>query len=121
MAQFSQHELRFFINHLFLPPKLPQEDDHDSRLDDRLLCLVTESLAKFTQLLPAEQRSGAHKVAAAIARLVDCRDPDAKGAVDEAQLLRSLATLSDAESGKPFPSGGFSEARGIFFIHLDAD
>jgi hypothetical protein len=39
------------INHVFLPPKLPQSDDFDSTFDDALLDMVLTSLQDFKHLV----------------------------------------------------------------------
>lgn len=97
MAPFSQANLDFFINHLFLPPKLPQTDDQDVGLDEALLRLVTESLGKFVTHLPLHQQPAAKFALAAIKQITALKDT--KGMVDQAKLLKVLGTLDNAASG----------------------
>lgn len=44
-------DLTYLINHLFLPPKLPQQDDSDSSGRQALLHFVTDSAAAFLETL----------------------------------------------------------------------
>jgi hypothetical protein len=52
----SLEDALYILNHVFLPPKLPQEDDAD-RIRDVVLCrLVYDASLEFTQSLPEIQR-----------------------------------------------------------------
>jgi hypothetical protein len=53
---YNKLNLNYIINHIFFPPKLPQEDDH-SHENDRALCLVLLDSARIYQdsLSMAEQ------------------------------------------------------------------
>lgn len=98
MASFTQDQLEFFGNHLFLPPKLPQESDQDTILDDALLRLVTETLPGFAACLPVRQQQTVQDVFVAINQLAATRD--ANGAVDEEMFLKALGQLNIANTGK---------------------
>jgi hypothetical protein len=43
----NSNDLTYLINHLFLPPKLPQQDDSDSPGAQALLHFITNSAAAF--------------------------------------------------------------------------
>lgn len=112
MASFSRNELDFFINHLFMPPKLPQEDDFDNDLDEALIRLVTETLDGFGADLPSQQQVAVRHVSLAIKQLASSRDVD--GAVEETKLLKALQELIDAALGKDWrlpthPSFAYSQ------------
>lgn len=49
----ARNDLRYIINHVFLPPKLPQQDDHDLELDVALLNEVHAGLTGFLSLANA--------------------------------------------------------------------
>lgn len=46
------HELRYVFNHLFLPPKLPQEDDSSRRCDDELTAELLGAITAFKLVIP---------------------------------------------------------------------
>jgi len=55
--------LRYIINHVFLPPRLPQEDEQTNGVYDKdfaLCCLALRSLEHFISQLPEEQRKKHH-------------------------------------------------------------
>lgn len=100
MAPFSRSEVEFFVNHLFLPPQLPHQDDTNDDLDEALLRLVTVALAAFRADVPSHQRAAVDRVISSIQWLAGLRD--GKEAVSEAKLLEALEKLSDAPRGKYF-------------------
>lgn len=99
MTEFSQKELDFFRYHLFLPPGLPQEDDHDAFLDNALLKLVVGALRDFGDLISQEERPIVCHVSAAIDKLIQTRNTD-DGVVDEEELLDALKEMSEADGRK---------------------
>lgn len=98
MASFSPSEVEFFINHLFLPPKLPHKDDTNNNLDEGLLRLVTVALAAFNADVPSHQKAAVDRVMSSIQWLAGLRD--GKGAVTEEKLLQALNELNGAPPGK---------------------
>ena len=99
----SPEELVFFRNHLFLPPRLPQEDDQQLCLDDALLQLVAGALSDFGGLVTEELRSIVLHVHAAILQLIEMRNTT-QGTVDEQQLFKGLEKMSKADHrGYPPP------------------
>ena len=53
----EQLALTYIINHVFLPPKLLQTDDHSPAMDAALMAQVLVSLKEFKACLPLEERS----------------------------------------------------------------
>jgi hypothetical protein len=53
---FSLKELLYMLNHVFLPPKLPQEDDTETDCDIALCCLVYQASREFTSFLSQPQQ-----------------------------------------------------------------
>ncbi len=49
-------DLDFIINHVFLPPKLPQKDDSDDTKNVYLLVKLREALESFQAHIPEQQR-----------------------------------------------------------------
>lgn len=101
-SPFPCDPLGYIINHLFLPPGLPQQSDHDKKLDDALLQFVTESLPDFAACLPTHQHQIVQDVLAAIKHLAASRD--AYGEVDEVRLLKAMGEFNThATAGKCLP------------------
>ena len=48
--------LGYLIDHVFLPPKLPQEDDECPKNSEALINVCLTTLSEFTHCLPAEER-----------------------------------------------------------------
>ncbi|KAF3771137.1 hypothetical protein M406DRAFT_225273, partial [Cryphonectria parasitica EP155] len=101
----------FFVNHMFLPPKLPQENDYDPNLDKALLRLVAEALTSLTGSLPSEQRSDVKNFVAAVSCQI--RSHNANGAVDGAKLLEAFGDLRDAATGTAIPLHIIAQNAGV--------
>lgn len=95
---FTETETNFFIHHLFLPPKLPQADDHDPELDSALLRLVADAATTFADLVPQDQQPAVRLVSTAISQLSASRD--ANGAVDADGFLQTLKSLNTTALGE---------------------
>ncbi|KAK3987321.1 hypothetical protein QBC44DRAFT_400356 [Cladorrhinum sp. PSN332] len=50
--QLDQDQLRYLINHVFLPPKLPQSDDSKPGSDEVLVAAFCSALRRFCELQP---------------------------------------------------------------------
>ena len=50
------NELDYFINHIFLPPKLPQKHDSDAAREHALCVFMRKCTNQFLSLLPASQK-----------------------------------------------------------------
>ena len=86
-------EWTFIINHVFLPPKLPQSDDSNTKHEKFLLKTTFNALVKFRIFIADDQR-----------RVVDCASEmirnfeltlDASGAINGDQLELALNVLRD--------------------------
>lgn len=51
----SRKELRYIVNHVVLPPELPQEDDSSVSYDNVLLRLVHTTAVSFASRLSADE------------------------------------------------------------------
>lgn len=52
----SLKDILYVLNHVFLPPKLPQEDDARPDYDIALCSLVYNASLEFSPILPESQR-----------------------------------------------------------------
>lgn len=95
---FSQDEVDFLINHLVLPPRLPQADDRDPRLERALLRLVADAAITFSSLIPKDQRPAVHLAASTIDQLIAARDEN--GAVSPDKVLQAMKSLTTTPMGE---------------------
>jgi len=52
----SKEDIRYVLNHVFLPPKLPQEDDYDANHDVALCRLAYQASLEFDTFLSQPQQ-----------------------------------------------------------------
>lgn len=99
MAAFSQNELGFFIDHLFLPPKINPSptENHQPHLDDALLRLVVGSLTQFQRLVSVEQRRTVEDITAAVRRQAELQQ---NGTLNPIRLFEFLQNLPHDCAGK---------------------
>ncbi|KAF8853528.1 hypothetical protein BDZ45DRAFT_761738, partial [Acephala macrosclerotiorum] len=67
--------LEYIITHIFLPPKLPQEDDSDSKQDSALIEECREALRSFQARLPDQERWRWEAPIMMLSKMLDLRDP----------------------------------------------
>ena len=83
--------IMYLIHHIFLPPKLPHEDDFDSDYETILLDTTIDNLLKFKDCVTYDQRGIIDSVIAVVTTLRNIRDPF--GAVSEGKLGNALRDL----------------------------
>lgn len=85
-------KLRFTLNHVFMPPKLPQADEQDDYYDkEHYLCRVAlESCKQFVGHLPAEDQPEGQRIVRAIEQYSDFNGPTP---FDPTDLSRVLAQM----------------------------
>jgi hypothetical protein len=77
MSNNKMHQLLYTINHIFLPPQLPQKDDHDPD-NDRALCAVLLQSAKiYRASLPVHQEIRWNPMVKMLQSLFKFHDSDA--------------------------------------------
>ncbi|KAL4944048.1 hypothetical protein BDV06DRAFT_220625 [Aspergillus oleicola] len=81
----------YLLHHVFLPPKLPQEDDYNRNLDEALLDTVIHALHEFAAHLAGHEHEIIKSVTAMVTRLKEVRG--LQGDVDEAKLKKVLENL----------------------------
>ncbi len=85
--------LRVIINHVFLPPKLPDGADEVLDWEETLLQLVESSLACFEKLADAPHLSKIHRAQKSLLKLITSRQRS--GYIDEEVLRDGFSLLSE--------------------------
>jgi hypothetical protein len=85
--------IMYLIHHIFLPPKLPHEDDFDSKYETILLDTTIDVLLKFKHCVTYDQNGIIDSVIAMVTNLRTVRDSDTVGAVSEGMLRNALRDL----------------------------
>ena len=85
--------IMYLIHHIFLPPKLPHEDDFDSKYETILLDTTVDVLLKFKGCVTYDQHGIIDSVIAMVTNLRAVRDSDTVGAVSEGKLGNALRDL----------------------------
>lgn len=84
--------LQYLVNHVFMPPKVPQEDDYNAKNDGELCGTVLKCAEDYVRHLPAEKHFLWNRVARILRRLRDLHASNFNS-----QTLKSL--LSEMVSG----------------------
>ncbi|OJJ43588.1 hypothetical protein ASPZODRAFT_28243 [Penicilliopsis zonata CBS 506.65] len=85
----------FLVNHVFLPPKVPGEDDTDDHHEQILVDLVLSSLRQFRRHLQPDQHGSIHTAISMLATFKKIHDSlGRETAVNNIALLDALAVLS---------------------------
>ena len=116
----SSEDLLYALNHVFLPPKLPQQDDHDPDRDVALCRLVYVASQNFATILSESQQAQWSAVIQMLENLLE-----STGALDREMLITNILHL---ETGGQFfwnvprsPSLTFSLSDlGVFAFHIRA-
>ena len=86
--------IMYLIYHIFLPPKLPHEDDFDLEYETILLDTTIDILLKFKGYITYDQSAIIDSVIAMVANLRTVRDSGGTvGAVNEGKLRNALKDL----------------------------
>ncbi|KAF2664444.1 hypothetical protein BT63DRAFT_89804 [Microthyrium microscopicum] len=93
MPAVSSHAASYLFHHVFLPPKLPQENDDDPSLEKALIDAVIHALQEFKTLYRTSE-DVIDKGRAMIKNLLASRDKT--GAIKEAKLKAVFQSLSSA-------------------------
>lgn len=85
-------KLKYLIDHVFLPPKLPQDDDSSKSSDAYLLSELLRALEAFTEEHQGPAIAKWRRTVKAIGRLVSLRDPDGHLSAEKIETeMRHLA------------------------------
>jgi len=69
----ARMSLEFLINHVFLPPKTPQQDDTSTEEEHNLISSLLETTKKFSQECSAAESRQLESVARMLQQLVKVR------------------------------------------------
>jgi hypothetical protein len=93
----SLDETLYIINHLFVPPRLPLDDDQDASHDDALLQFIIASLKDFRRKIAGSasivDAETVQRIETAISVLADSRCEE--NSVDETTLLQALKKMNE--------------------------
>jgi hypothetical protein len=99
MSDNKLHQLGYIINHIFLPPELPQQYDHDLDNDCALCDVILTSAMTYRQSLPLDEQIRWDPIVKMLQSLYKFHDSDvfSKDSINEAVremqpggMLRSL-------------------------------
>ena len=94
--------ITYLIRHLFLPPKLPHEDDFNSEYETIMLDTTVDGLLKFKSCAPSDQSGIIDSVIAMITSLrTVCDSFGTEGAVSEEKLGNALMDLCKKGRNSP--------------------
>lgn len=88
----SSEDLVYILNHVFMPPRLPQEDDHDDNHDIALCRVICDASQKFAESLLQHQRglwSTVDQMLQKVLRTTEVRGKDI--------LVDNILSLGDGE------------------------
>ena len=85
--------LTFIINHVFLPPQLPQDDDHSPQNLVALIRKCLNSLTLFQSVLPLEEQSSWDPIVKLVNNLLLSRDDTSRLSAKRLESL--MATMNN--------------------------
>ncbi|KAJ4467172.1 hypothetical protein C8J55DRAFT_439106 [Lentinula edodes] len=88
---YTSHQLRYAIDHIFLPPKLPQENDQRGELDHVISSLVMDASRPFRTRLEREDNRKWGAVLKTLRGFRDLQTSNTLVAKDIAQALKELS------------------------------
>jgi hypothetical protein len=86
-------DLKYIINHVFLPPELPQKDDSDFLHGVGLIEELESALSSFQSYLPHHQRSRWSSCIKMVREMLETRD--GFGKISTKALEKSLKSMLD--------------------------
>ena len=88
--------ISYLINHVVLPPKLPQEDDHDAKHEQHIFHFMIGALQDLHNVVKVDYTEVVKKAITTVENLRDGRDD--RGDVSEVQLEALLTKLTNSET-----------------------
>ncbi|PYH83568.1 hypothetical protein BO82DRAFT_411285 [Aspergillus uvarum CBS 121591] len=98
-SRLSTTESIYLLHHVFLPPKLPQEDDFNALHETVLLDSVIDALAQFHDYCPGQESEVVVSVKVMLTRLRAMRD--CHGDVNHVELRKALEELENSGGALP--------------------
>jgi hypothetical protein len=107
----------YLFHHIVLPPKLPQDDDHDATLDR---CLIDTTLKALRDLKSSVTTQHEHTVDIAIATITNLKHAhDSNGQISETQLRPLLSRLVQGTGTGTIPLEIKAQNAGILISRKD--
>ena len=92
-------DLGYIINHIFLPPKLPQKDDSNAAKNASLLVEVLAALESLRAHVSTQERSEWMRCIKMVSNMLDLRDP--LGGLAAKKLETTLKEMIDGGTNVP--------------------
>ncbi|KIK69250.1 hypothetical protein GYMLUDRAFT_255795 [Collybiopsis luxurians FD-317 M1] len=92
---YTSNQIRYVINHIFLPPKLPQENDQSGDLDNIIASMALEAAKRFRTRLDTDNN---RKWGAVMKMLRDFRDLQQTNILDKEKVAKALHELNIGDS-----------------------
>ncbi|KAJ8133115.1 hypothetical protein O1611_g499 [Lasiodiplodia mahajangana] len=116
-GEMQKSTMEYIINHVFLPPQLPQEDDYSLANESWLLRLALRALYQFESILQKDQADAAEldavKFASHMLGYLDYVHCEYGELSPEKALYESLKWLSGVEYAAPIPVYLYAQNAGI--------
>ncbi|KAF1968390.1 hypothetical protein BU23DRAFT_514913 [Bimuria novae-zelandiae CBS 107.79] len=121
MATSSRDAVLYLIHHVFLPPKLPQRDDHNATHERALLETTTRALKNVQSQLLVSKPSWAEQFGT-LAKTIDnlSSSYNSNGYPNEAQIAKLLHDIASSASSAAVPLELKAQNAGLL-ITRDAD
>lgn len=87
--------LYYMIRHVFLPPRLPHEDDADPKHEADLLDALIQSIARFESLVAPDDKELTMSLLKTMRHLRLVHNENVAGGIDAAQLTIVVKDLCD--------------------------
>ncbi|KAI0844999.1 hypothetical protein F5Y00DRAFT_265964 [Daldinia vernicosa] len=119
LSKLSAEETRYIINHVFLPPQLPHENDYDVKNEEALLKAALQSLNTFREYVQGDEANAVESVITTMEHLHRNHDYiGSKSSTDEKRLLGAFCLLN--RKGGTVACHIQAQNCGILFSRLDA-
>ena len=92
-------DLDYIINHVFLPPKLPQKDDSDARKSASLIDELLAALRSLQAHIPEQERSEWIPCIKMVGNMLELRDH--LGGLVAEKVQTTLKKMMDRGENKP--------------------
>lgn len=92
-------DLNYVINHVFLPPKLPQKDDSDARKSASLIDELLAALRSLQLHISEQERSEWTPCIKMVDNMLELRDPS--GGLMAEKVQTTLREMIDRGTNKP--------------------
>ena len=99
-GQMEISDLQYLINHVFLPPKLPQQDDSSFENDINLLVACEDAIDRFINHLQSSKHEKLLACRKMILKMHESRNP--RGDLSPEKIDEVLKSMSDGGESTTF-------------------